>query len=173
MAGPGRRRLGTGSGRGLREDKGLPKPGAPECVPAAWRRQRMKGGKRKHLRPIRHLLRGKACRLRRGEGCAERRPRSPFVAPSLGLQPSPSHLVTRPATPRPPTHLDTLPGHRGRRAAAPQGRGEEREDPGAEGGDSGGREGAGGEAGWRREDGLTERLWFGNGRLWFFRGVGR
>ena len=120
---PGSEEAGDGSGRGLQEDKGLPRPGAPECVPAAWRRLRVNGGKRKHLRPIRHLPRGKACRLRRGEGCAERRPRTPFVAPSLGPQPSPSHLVTRPATPRPPTHLDTLPGHRGRRAAAPQGEG--------------------------------------------------
>lgn len=151
---PGRRRLGTGSGRGLREDKGLPRPGAPECVPAAWRRQRVKGGKRKHLRPIRHLLRGKACRLRRGEGCAERRPRTPFVAPSLGPPPSPSHLVTRPATPRPPTHLDTLPGHRGRRAAAPQGEGR------GEGGSGSGGRGQGREGGGRRGSWLEERRWF-------------
>lgn len=152
-AGPGRRRLGKGRGRGCRRSR----PGAPECVPAAWRRQRVKGGKRKHLRPIRHLLRGKACRLRRGEGCAERRPRTPSAAPSVGPQPSPSHLVTRPATPRPPHTStpcqDTAAGERPRRRGRGGAGGS-----GEEGGGRGGREGAGGEAGWRREDGLTERL---------------
>ena len=75
-------RAGGVWGRGQRGSGGQGRARAPECVPAAWRRQRVKGGKRKHLRPIRHLLRGKACRPRRGRGA---RSASPARPPSLPL----------------------------------------------------------------------------------------
>lgn len=75
----------------------------------------------------------------------------------------------------PPADTPRHPARTPRQASgSAAGGGEEgREDPGEEGGDRGGREGDGGEAGWRREDGLTERLWFGSDRVWgFSRGGG-
>lgn len=115
VAGSGRRSLG----RGQRGSGGQGRARAPECVPAAWRRQRVEGGKRKHLRPIRHLLRGKACRPRRGRGARSASPARPPSLPPARPQPAPGHLVTRPATPR-RQHTST-PGHRG---SASRGRGD-------------------------------------------------
>lgn len=99
---------GLGQGGGPRKGKGLLGPGAPECVPAARWRQRMEGGKRKHLRPIRHLLRGKACRLRRGEGARSCSPARPWALPPAARGPPRSPRDTPCDTP-PATHLDPGP----------------------------------------------------------------
>lgn len=156
LAGSGRRSLGTGSEGVLYEGKGLPRPGAPKCVPAAWRRQRVKGGKRKHLRPIRHLLRGKVRRLRRGRGARSDSPARPSSLPPARPQPSPSHLVTRPATPR-RQHTST-PGHRG---SASRGGGEEGRtwEEGGSGGEGRRADPGGGRRG-LRGSWLEETRWF-------------
>ena len=112
---------------------------------------------------------GKGLPTAAGEGCPERQPRTPFVAPSRPPSARPKSPRDTPCDTPPPAHLD---------ARTPRQR-----EPGGRGGGEdlgGGRtreedEGDGGEAGWRRQDGLTKRLGLGENRVavWFFRGGGQ
>lgn len=160
--GGGRAAGGGGIGRGPEGPRGR-EGRPPGRVPAAGRRQRVEGGERKHLRAVRHLLRGEAC----GGG---RRPAWP-PGPRL-----PPHLVTRPATPR-PRHTSTPRRTPRRRERAPQGEGraEAREGGGAGRGGEGPRAGAS----WLEERRwFDERLWLGKDRVrglcvFFLGGEGR
>lgn len=152
----GRRGLGTGSERGLQEGKGMPRPRAPKCVPAAWRRQRVEGGEREHVRAVRHLL-GEPCRPRGGRETAP-----PSSSPPDAPRDTPCD--TRPPAPRRPADSAQREWQRRR---------DRREEEGQKGGGTGGRgwDGGGGGTGGRdRETGegtgqgrgrwLEERKWF-------------
>lgn len=146
----GWRSLETGQIGDCRNGRACQGPGRPmrTCSPAAtasgrWREKTSPRG------PPSSPGRGR----RLGGGGAEPRPRvrrrSPLCPP-----PSPVHLVTRPATPRPPTHLDTL---QDTAAASGTPQGEGRRGGGSVREET--REGTG-KGGGMRESWLEERRWF-------------
>lgn len=158
VAGSGRRSLGTGSEGERWAGKG---PGARvrTCSLAATASERWK---EKTSPPDPPSSPGKGLPTAAGEGCPERQPRAPSVAPARPSSARPRSPRDTPRDTPPPAHLDArTPRQRepgaGGPAAGRAGGGEEG-GPGEGGGD-------GGEAGWRRRDGLTEAR-VGEARVW-------
>lgn len=153
----------TGSDWGLREGKGLPEAGVPSAYlqpggDSEWKVER------ENISARSAIFSGERPPARRGRGRASApRPRPSSLPPQCSALPSSPRDTpcdTPPAdTPRRPA------GHRGsERDAAGGGEGRRIREGGDRGGDTEGS-GACGEAGWRREDGLTERLWLGQDRV--------